>query len=157
VSKIHSYIKGTYSYETEGKKNPVISVSDKLKNQQFCHTSWVDLFFSSNVHIIGFSLDYSETDIWWLLNKRARFAADKLVKNKIFFYTDTIDEEKHGLLKSFGVSVVITPIEGDDYKGMYKSAIENMLELSPNQPGRMCRPQGGASISTVDTLSVQVG
>lgn len=129
VSKIDSYIKGNYDYMTEGKRNVVISIPDKLKNQQFCHTSWVDLFFSSNVHIIGFSLDYSETDIWWVLNKRARFAADDLVNNKIFFYTDNIDEEKHGVLKSFDVSVVITSIKGDDYKGMYKSAIENMLKL----------------------------
>ena len=128
VSKIDAYIKGNYKYETKSESNVVIPMLHKLKSQQFCYTSWVDLFFSSNVHIIGFSLDYSETDIWWLLNKRARFAADKLVKNKIFFYTDTIDEEKGGLLKSFGVSVVITPIEGDDYKGMYKSVIENMLK-----------------------------
>lgn len=133
VSKIDSYIKGTYSYVTEGKENPVISISDKLKKQQFCHTSWVDLFFSSNVHIIGFSLDYSETDIWWLLNKRARFAANILVNNKIYFYTNNIDEEKRGLLESFDVSVVPTPIVDNDYKGMYKSAIENMLKFPQTQ------------------------
>lgn len=130
VSKIDSYVKGNYKHKVKGESKIVLPMLQKLEKEQYCYTSWVDLFFSSHVHIIGFSLDYSETDIWWLLNKRARFLADGLVKNKIYFYTNNCDEEKHGLMKSFGMEVVITKVLNDDYKGMYKSAIDSMPNLS---------------------------
>lgn len=32
--------------------------------------SWIDAFFFRNLHIIGFALDFCESDIWWLLVKR---------------------------------------------------------------------------------------
>lgn len=127
VSKIDSYVKGRYKYKANGETKIVIPILEKLKTKTYCHTSWVDLFFSSHVHIIGFSLDYSETDIWWLLNKRARFATDGLVKNKIYYYADKMDDEKKGLLASFGVDVIITKVQNDDYKKMYKVAINKML------------------------------
>ena len=98
VSKIDSYVKGTYKHIVDGKSIVVDSMYEKLKNNTYCFTSWVDLFFSSNVHILGLSLDYSETDLWWILNKRARLASEKLVSNKIYFYTDKIAKEKVGLL-----------------------------------------------------------
>lgn len=123
VSKIDSYVKGTYKHKVDGKNINVESMFTKLKSELYCFTSWVDLFFSSNVHIIGFSLDYSETDIWWLLNKRARFAADGLVNNKIYFYAESMDDEKRGLLKSFNVEVIIISVLNKDYKAMYKSVI----------------------------------
>ncbi len=130
VSKIDSYVKGKYKYSEKGEPKTVSSMVEKLKSNQFCDISWVDLFFSSNVHIIGFSLDYSETDIWWLLNKRARFVIDGLVDNKVYFYTNDSDGEKHGLLKSFGVDVIVTKVIHDNYKNMYKSAIKSMFNRS---------------------------
>jgi nicotinamide riboside kinase len=99
---------------------------DKLKSKKYCCTSWVDLFFSTNVHIVGLSLDYCETDLWWVLNKRARFVADGLVSNKIYFHTNQMDEEKMGLLRSFNIDVVITEVVKDDYKGMYESSIKKI-------------------------------
>lgn len=126
VAKIDSYVKGTYKHNVEGKSISVVAMQEKLKSQSYCFTSWVDLFFSSNVHIIGLSLDYSETDIWWLLNKRARFAADGLISNEVYFYTNQIDDDKMGLLKSFKVNVVITDVINGDYMSMYKSSINKI-------------------------------
>lgn len=50
--------------------------------------SWIDAFFFRNLHIIGFALDFCESDIWWLLVKRARLAKKygDLIGNKIFYY-----------------------------------------------------------------------
>lgn len=126
VSKIDNYVKGTYKYKVNSKVVDVASMQEKLKSQFYCLTSWVDLFFSSNVHIVGLSLDYSEIDLWWILNKRARFAADGLVSNKVYFYTNQVDEEKMGLLKSFNVEVIITDVINSDYIGMYKSSISKI-------------------------------
>lgn len=127
VAKIDSYVKGTYKHNVEGKIVAVPSMLEKLQSKSYCFTSWVDLFFSSNVHIIGLSLDYSETDLWWLLNKRARFAADGLISNKVYFYTNQMDDEKMGLLRSFQVEVIITDVSNSDYIGMYKSSIHKIL------------------------------
>ncbi|MEZ9819689.1 SIR2 family protein [Shewanella sp. 10N.286.45.A1] len=127
VSKIDSYVKGKYTHKLKGEKQRVLSMVKKLKANKYCDTSWVDLFFSSNVHIIGLSLDYSETDLWWILNKRARYSSEQLVNNKIFFYTNNIDHEKKGLLQSFGVEVIETEVSNGDYKSMYKSVIQNMI------------------------------
>jgi len=127
VSKIDSYVKGGYKHFVEGEQRVVIPMVDKLKNEEYCYTSWVDLFFSSNVHVIGFSLDYSETDIWWVLNKRARLAVNNCVNNKIYFYTSNIDEEKLGLLNSFDVRTIITPVVDNDFKSMYLSAVNNFV------------------------------
>jgi hypothetical protein len=130
ISKIDSYIKGSYKHTVNGESLIVEPMQKKLESATYCFTSWVDLFFSSNVHIIGLSLDYSETDIWWLLNKRARFAADRLVNNKVYFYANSMEKEKLGLLKSFNVEVVITKVLNNDYKGMYNAVIETIPSKS---------------------------
>jgi hypothetical protein len=126
VSKIDSYIKGNYKHISEGEVVTVEPMKSKIKDNIYCTTSWVDLFFSTNVHILGLSLDYSETDIWWLLNKRARFAVDGLINNKIYFHVNKIDEEMAGLLKSFYVDVVVTELDNKKYKQMYKSMLNKV-------------------------------
>lgn len=132
VSKIDMYVKGNYSYTANGTNFSVNSIIYKLKNNCFCHTSWVDLFFSTNVHILGFSLDYSETDIWWLLNKRARFSSEEKINNKVYFYTSNICDEKKELLKAFNVEVVIIDKIGDSFEDMYSAAI-NKIKVFLNQ------------------------
>ncbi|MEQ9844019.1 SIR2 family protein [Pectobacterium brasiliense] len=132
VSKIDAYVKGMYSHKVNGADVTVKSMLDKLKDASFCYTSWVDLFFSSNVHILGFSLDYSETDIWWLLNKRARFSSEATINNKVYFYTHNISDEKKGLLEAFNVEVITIKVIGDNFEGMYWSAI-NKINVNLNQ------------------------
>jgi SIR2-like domain len=50
--------------------------------------SWINFLFTHEVHIIGLSLDYIETDLWYLLTNRARFQLEHsdLIKNKIIYY-----------------------------------------------------------------------
>lgn len=127
VSKLDSYVKGKYSYQEKGNTVSVKEMRKKLISDEFSNASWVDLFFSGDVHIIGFSLDYSETDIWWLLNRRARFVADKLINNKIYFYDSKgVPVEKRKLLESFHVEVVEFEVKDDDYKGMYREILEHI-------------------------------
>ena len=127
VSKLDSYVKGMYLHKVSGNTVTVNSMREKLASNEYCQTSWVDLFFSGDVHILGFSLDYSETDIWWLLNKRARFYVDGLVNNKVYFYdSKDIPLEKKELLEYFNVEVVEFDVVEDDYKGMYHSILEHI-------------------------------
>ena len=34
--------------------------------------SWLDLIFTENIYIIGLTLDFIESDLWWLITFRAR-------------------------------------------------------------------------------------
>lgn len=122
VAKIDGYIKGTYEFQENKKTIHVDRIEQKLESNKFDNRSWTEFFFNTNIHILGFSLDFSETDIWWLLNKRARMITDKktthLIKNKIYFYTnDDITQQKEGTLTSFKVEVIKTPKENswDEY------------------------------------------
>lgn len=42
-----------------------------IKDDKLKQSSWVDFFFTHNVHIVGLGMGYSEYPLWWLLNYRA--------------------------------------------------------------------------------------
>ena len=50
--------------------------------------SWIDLFFISDVHVVGYGFDMSEIDLWWILNRRIRILKEErsIVRNRIFFH-----------------------------------------------------------------------
>lgn len=133
VGKIDGYIKGTYNFTIKGEKPKVRPIEEKLKNNDFDGYSWLELFFNSNVHIAGFGLDFSEIDLWWILNKRARLKELSLIKNSVTYYakpinqvTKNIDIEKRKreLLKSFGVNVVTIPIIDRNYGKQWNKIFE---------------------------------
>ncbi|MEZ4720900.1 MAG: SIR2 family protein [Flavobacteriales bacterium] len=109
IGKINNYIKGFYEYQLHGEEVRESSIGDKFENGLFKNSSWIDLFFTSNIHIVGYSFDHSEIDLWWVLNKRARMIRGKrlssIIKNQIFFHY--IDSDYHmeelGLFKALGV------------------------------------------------------
>jgi hypothetical protein len=120
IGKIDSYIKGWYRHVKEGKTIEEPSIEDKFKKNLFNNSSWVELFFTSNIHIVGFSLDYSEIDLWWIINKRARLkrskTLEKRIDNKIVYYCSSIDEQKKGLLESLDIEVQIDELSDSDTK-----------------------------------------
>ena len=100
--------------------------NSKNESTTFQFQTWVDLFFAATVYFIGFGLDFSETDIWWLLNKRARFKEKLEISNEIFFYTPQQQktetaaeaakakaeaEAKEKVLESFGIQYQIVSYE----------------------------------------------
>jgi hypothetical protein len=110
VSKLDAYVKGTYEFQEDSKPIKIKRMTEKLKLNEFDNRSWAELFFTTNIHILGLSLDYSETDLWWILTKRARMMHEEktssLVTNKIFFYGRHIKSDKEELLNSLNVKVV---------------------------------------------------
>ncbi len=98
LSKIESYVKGTYC-STRGEPSSKCkgSILDKCRCPKlFDHISWVELFFRTNVYIVGFGMDFSEIDIWWLLNKRARLKLEAPeIQNSInFLYNEAYESRK---------------------------------------------------------------
>jgi hypothetical protein len=133
IGKLDAYLKGTYEFQEN--KNPVRvnSIMDKIKRRGYDRHSWVELFFYTDIHILGLSLEYSETDLWWILNKRARIMNDKKtsvhISNEIFYYSTSIEPEKEGVLKSFNVNVIKTPNPNPktfNWKKYYRDTIEKI-------------------------------
>ncbi len=118
VSKLDAYVKGTYEFQENSKPIRIKKMTEKLAKKEFDNRSWSELFFTTNIHILGLSLDYSETDLWWILTKRARIINEEkssnLVKNNIYFYDRHIKTDKEELLRSLNVTVVKP--EKDNYK-----------------------------------------
>ncbi len=88
-------------------------------------TSWFQLFFTSDVDIIGTELSYSELDVWWVLTCRSRLIREGKLKkgfNKIRYFMlkpykkEKMSEDKIAklaLIKSMDIEIVfITP---EDY------------------------------------------
>ena len=134
VGKIDSYIKGRYEYQIKNYLKRVPSITEKLKTNSFDSSSWLELFFNSDIHIVGLSMDYSEIDLWWILNKRARLKLDSkirnLINNKIYYYTTSDDEDIFGLLKTLNVEVVKMKLDGskEEWKKAYTEAIEKIKQ-----------------------------
>jgi len=155
IGKIDKYVKGSYAFSTARNKF-VTAISVRLKNKTVLKLSdfgavdhdipnilsWIDAFFFTNMHIIGFGMDFSEIDIWWILDRRARLIAEsnsERVINKIYYYpTDPISStngillEKYKILRQYGVIVVphhnINELSTGqiDYVGIYEEQLNNL-------------------------------
>jgi len=130
VGKIDNYVKGRYEYQVEKKTIKTPSIIEKLNDKsKFDQSSWIELFFNSNVYIIGLGLDFSEIDLWWILNKRARFKLDnetkQLIKNKVTFFSTTDDKDHIETLKSLHIEIV--QIKLDSINQKYEKAYDKIL------------------------------
>lgn len=57
--------------------------------------SWVDLFLRDEIHILGFGMDYSEMDIWWLIAYKAQCKARHGMEPGKTVYYHWTDKEKN--------------------------------------------------------------
>lgn len=135
IAKIDNYVKGKYEYQVEKRTIKTPSILEKLNDKsKFDQSSWIELFFNSNVYVIGLGLDFSEIDLWWILNKRARFKLDNetksLIKNKIIFFSTSNDSDQIETLKSLHIEVV--QIKLDNTSDKYEKAYDEILAIINN-------------------------
>lgn len=101
---------------------------------------WIDSFILGDIYVLGFGMDFSEFDMWWLLNRKKR---EKAQHGRVYFYTPGDDsfDEKEELLKQLDVEVIhcgIPKPEGSDgernlqYREFYRRAIEDIRIRSYN-------------------------
>lgn len=131
LQKMRNYVTSGTDYKA--KNLLTMSLARRLKNigDDFVIQSWIDLFFTKDIHIIGLTLGFAETDLWWLLTYRARivkYNQEFEVKNRIFFYIPSeyysADNFKIKLLKATGVEV--RPIDIKHGVEYYKHIINNL-------------------------------
>lgn len=158
LAKIGDYVKGNYQKSKTTNSNTtnykrVPSIKERINNTALLRPSdygfkdsgtqilsWIDTFFFTDLHIIGFSLDFSEIDIWWLLSRRARLKKFNLVKNKIFYYSTFPMSEIHNhlpklrLLERLDVQIVHHNLTSDiqsgniDYPSIYNQQIKQLKQ-----------------------------
>lgn len=139
LQKLRSYVTG------DRKKPPRLASPFKLGKIDFDDDrnlasvySWLDIFLRDDIHIFGFSLDYTEIDLWWLITYKAKLQYNKKgthgqVGSTIYYPSiielgralTTEEEEararekaKISLLLSLGVSVPKLPKVGS-YPELY--------------------------------------
>lgn len=109
------------------------SLVRRLQNGEVNYDSWVDFFFTHNIHIFGFGLDFVETDLWWLLTFRRKAMLEKKshfgVYNTIIYYIPDLyvatSASKLDVLKSVGVEIKIISYQNSK-ENYYQQVISHL-------------------------------
>lgn len=133
VAKISDYLKGNYKWKIgKGSELKIPSMLDRLQNGDNQIYSWIDHIFMSDVYIVGLGLDYSEIDLWWLLDRRQRMLrGDGVMKqNKIVYFVienpkdlSLQDNAKFGLLDRLGVQCRLIS-KSNGYMAAYQEIVD---------------------------------
>ena len=129
VGKISEYLNGKYKYKSEKKLVTIPKLVDRLKKGTVDLHSWIDLFFTTDVYIIGFGLLYDEIDLWWVLTRRKRLIRQGYnIRNRIY-YCGNVNPGKIKLLNTMSVYVIKPDAKLDDYKGQYMSLLDKIERM----------------------------
>lgn len=98
--------------------------------------AWVDLFLLRDVHIVGFGLDFTEVDLWYLLSLRQRLRTSPspqwqpLRQTRIVFHhfddAKPALAQKRELLASFDVECRAWPLVDGDYAGGWDALLRGL-------------------------------
>ena len=77
ISRLNDSLYPPFNYNKRGNNRG--KGNDKSYNKEI---TWANLFFTDDIYILGLGLGFEELDLWWLLDKWARYE-DK--KNKIVY------------------------------------------------------------------------
>jgi hypothetical protein len=133
LQKMRDYVvNGTnYSSETVYKHALIKRLS---QNKDTKLQSWIDLFFTQDIHILGLSLDFVEIDLWWLLTYRARhkyYRRSSFIKNQLFYYTTKkwygLSKDKMQLLQANDVEIIV--IDESDKTRYYKKVLNAIKKI----------------------------
>lgn len=85
LQKIRNYVVSGTGNAYKIKFSPLIK---RLKQNDLKYHSWIDLFFTKEIYIIGLTLDFVESDLWLLITYRARkkLENESLITNNIYYY-----------------------------------------------------------------------
>ena len=108
------------------------SVSINLPSGTNTVLSWLDIFFTKNIYILGLSLDYTEIDLWWLLTYRARgkhlsrYSGNK--GNRLVYICRQNEYIKNyskmQVLESMGVHIESFDLKSGNWERFYEEALE---------------------------------
>jgi hypothetical protein len=104
------------------------SLFSLIKKGQVDSNSWLDLFFTQNIHIVGLTLDFIESDLWWLITYRARMKLEKKlpIKNSItYYYPGNFERGIQVKLEMFSANEILTePISNEHDLSYYQKVFD---------------------------------
>jgi hypothetical protein len=111
--------------ENELNENKYVKYEKSLR-----YESWLDYFLMSNLYIVGLGMDFSEFDLWWILNRRIR---EKRKNGKIVYCKSHYDDSHVAdALKMMGVKVQEFNISAynkeEYYNEFYEKAIQYLKD-----------------------------
>lgn len=99
--------------------------------------SWVDVFLRDDIHVLGFSLDYTEIELWWLIAYKARLKRrSSLNTGETYFYLFSKNRKepktkaKVALLESLGVKVFVREVKKNDFRPHYDWALRRLSKIN---------------------------
>ncbi|MEN0054646.1 MAG: hypothetical protein AAGC65_13315 [Mucilaginibacter sp.] len=131
LQNMRNYTLTGTDYKTEGilKESLVRRLTHK---KPVNYQSWIDLFFTKDIYILGLGLDFVESDLWWLLTYRARSKYYKTkfpINNKITYFIpaeyEARSKSKLEILRANDVDVI--PLKSKNKLSYYKSVL-NMID-----------------------------
>lgn len=126
VSKISDYLNGKYDFTQEKQKVIIPKIQERLRDGIEKPFSWLDLFFISDIYIMGFSLLYEEIDLWWILTRRKRLMRQGANITNNIFYCGEVMPGKKKLFHTMGVEIIEPDAKAVDYKDKYHSILDKI-------------------------------
>jgi hypothetical protein len=98
--------------------------------------SWLTLFFTHHIYIVGLSLSFMEIDLWWLLTYRRQYQLRRSQgpKNKIvYFYKPNNkpngreqEAEIMRLMSAMGAEIRVLASKEEDWSAFYRRALNSI-------------------------------
>jgi hypothetical protein len=133
LQQMRNYVVSGTTYTSA--QAPKLSLVQRIKNRQIIRNdSWLDLFFTRDVHIFGLSLDFVETDLWWLLTYRARQKYQKNtipVRNALYYYipAEFVQSAKFKIDMLAANDVKVIDITAPDKRTYYEEVLQRISKL----------------------------
>ena len=119
------------NYSTRVKARAELFINGLKKEIVHNNPSWVDLFFTHDIKIIGLSMSFTEYHIWWLLAYRnLKINSDKFldINNTITLVMPSFSIDKNSdlidMLKAYNVELEIINVTNNNYNAFYDLAIK---------------------------------
>ena len=71
LQNVRAYMTANRSSSKNSRVSP-FKMGNILFDKESNEYSWLDVFFRDDIHIIGLSLDYTETDLWWAITYKQK-------------------------------------------------------------------------------------
>lgn len=126
IGQIKKYIIGEYEFAKRKDKGTIPPIENRLPISSNDILSWIDLFFMSDVFIVGLGLNYEEIDLWWILTIRKRLIQKLgrgIISNKIVYYGE-IGLGQKAMFEHLDVEVVTS--KKRKYENKYQEYINDI-------------------------------
>ena len=110
------------------------SIDQRISNVQLPEKpSWMNLFFTHDIYIVGLRLDTNEIDLWWLLTYRAYlyYSNDsqlkQIMKNRIKIFLTHDDPNQRELFHNLHVETELIEVHSKkDYEPAYRNIAQKI-------------------------------